>query len=170
MAPQNFIYKPTWVANTFLQRARDEGVRDIDPLKIQKLVYNFHGWHLAITACPAIGERFEAWPHGPVLSSLYHQFKNNRWMAINHFAKDIDPITGEEKALLVPTSDEQFTQIFHHVWNRYKSYSGVELSALTHAAGTPWTKARESGQQYISDEEIRRHFVELGQRGVTSAA
>ncbi len=164
MATPVYVYKPSWVANTFILRGRNEGVNDIDPLKIQKLLYNFHGWHLATTGCPAIGERFEAWPNGPVVSSLYHQFKQFRWRRITDYAKDIDPQTGEEKASIVATSDEQFYEIFGAVWGRYKGFSGVELSAMTHAPGTPWTFARERGLQYIPDEKIREHFVELGKQ------
>lgn len=136
---------------------------DVDPLKIQKLVYNFHGWHLAITGRPAVGERFEAWPKGPVLSSLYHQFKKFRWEAITEFAEDIDPVTGDRKAAIVGASDEGFYRIFNAVWERYKDYSGIQLSALTHAPETPWSKARQAGVQYISDDDIRHHFIELAQ-------
>lgn len=158
-----YLYKPTWVANSFLLKGREDNICDIDPLKIQKLVYNLHGWHLATTGRPAIGERFEAWPMGPVLPSLYHQFKTHRWNQITTFAKDVDPITGEVKSLYVPASDEQFTKIISLVWERYKKLSGLELSALTHADGTPWSLAREAGQQYISDDVIKDHFVKLGQ-------
>ncbi len=161
-----FVYKPAWVANTFLVRANDDGIIDVDPLKIQKLVYNFHGWHLATTGKPAIGEKFEPWPKGPVLSSLYHQFKQHRWNRITTYAVDVDSTTGEEKSLVVSPSDENFQKIFNLVWQRYKGLSGVQLSALTHAANTPWNQARKAGVQYISDESIRKHFVEIGRRAV----
>ena len=159
-----YVYKPSWVANTFLWKAKEDGVRDVDPLKIQKLVYNMHGWHLATTGQPAVGEQFEAWPKGPVLSSLYQAFKRYRWTSISELTSDIDPQTGELKALVVAQSDEQFYSIFEQVWNRYKGFSGVELSALTHADGTPWSKARADGRQYISNEEIRGHFIELAKK------
>lgn len=165
-----FIYKPVWVANTFLVRARDENICDVDPLKIQKLVYNFHGWHLATTGQPAVGERFEPWPAGPVVSSLYHQFKKHKWNRITTFAKDIDSTTGEEKALVVASSDESFWQIFEQVWARYKNLSGSELSALTHAPGTPWSIARHEGRQYIPDDLIRSHFLDLGRKANPNAA
>lgn len=165
MADQyRFVYKPAWVANTFLERGREEGVFDIDPLKIQKLVYCLHGWHLATTGAPAIGERVEAWPHGPVVSSLYHQFKKYRFSRIREFAHDVDPSTGEEAARIVAASDRQFYDIFNRVWDRYKEYSGQQLSDLTHAPGTPWSYARENGLQYIPDNLIKSHFVELGRR------
>jgi len=155
-----YIYKPAWVANTFLVRGREENIH-IDPLKIQKLVYNLHGWHLATTGLPAVGERFEAWPKGPVISSLYHSFKHYRWDGIRELATDIDPTTGSSQAYVVAPSDEQFHRIFDAVWRRYKHLSGAQLSALTHQEGTPWSKARAEGLQYIPDHWIREHFIAL---------
>lgn len=161
MNPPVYTYKPSWVANTFILQAKEDQVRDVDPLKIQKLVYNMHGWYLASTGCPVVGERFEAWPKGPVLSSLYQKFKKYRWHRIDDYAQDVDPQTGENKSLVVARSDERFYSIFNVVWNRYKDFTGEQLSALTHAAGTPWSKAREAGRQYISDDDIKLHFIDL---------
>lgn len=159
-----YVYKPTWVANTFLLQAKEDEVRDVDPLKIQKLVYNMHGWYLASTGYPAVGERFEAWPKGPVLSSLYQKFKKYSWHRITEYAEDVDPLTGETKSLIVARSDEKFYAIFWAVWARYKGFSGEDLSALTHADGTPWSRARSEGRQYIPDEDIRDHFRELARQ------
>ena len=157
-----YVYKPAWVANSFLLKGRDNNVNDIDPLKIQKLVYYMHGWHLATTGLPVVGEQFEAWPNGPVISSLYHQFKHHKWRPIRDFAKDIEPATGESKALIVPTSDESFHSILNPVWEKYKGISGRELSAMTHAADTPWSAARNNGLQYISNASIKDYFVRQG--------
>jgi uncharacterized phage-associated protein len=159
--PRRVVYKPTWVANSFLVRARNDGVSDVDPLKIQKLVYNLHGWHLAVTGSPVIGERFEAWPHGPVNSTIYHQFKAYKFRPISGYARDVDPATGESSATYVSASDSAFYEIFDRVWDRYKGYTGQELSDFTHAVGTPWSYARENGLQYIPDNMIRDHFIEL---------
>ncbi|MEM7547693.1 MAG: type II toxin-antitoxin system antitoxin SocA domain-containing protein [Pseudomonadota bacterium] len=159
--PRRVVYKPSWVANSFLVRAKNEGVKDVDPLKIQKLVYNLHGWNLAVTGSPVIGERFEAWPHGPVNASLYHQFKGFRFQPITGFARDIDPVTGASSATHVNPTDAAFYDIFDRVWARYKAFSGQELSDMTHAVGTPWSYARENGLQYIPDNMIRDHFIEI---------
>jgi len=160
-APERVVYKPTWVANSFLVRARQERVTDIDPLKIQKLVYHLHGWHLAVTGHPVIGERFEAWPHGPVNSTIYHQFKKFGFRTISDFATDIDPVTGKQAATYVSPADTQFYDIFDRVWTRYKGYTGQQLSDFTHAVGTPWSYAREHDLQYIPDALIREHFIDL---------
>lgn len=160
-SPPTVIYKPSWVANTFLVRAREDGVNDVDPLKIQKLVYCLHGWHLAVRDHPAVGERFEAWPHGPVLASIYRQFKKFHYHRIFDFAKDIDPTTGQETSSYVNPNDIAFYSVFDPVWDRYKEYSGSQLSDMTHQPNTPWSYARQNGMQYISDTMIRDHFIAI---------
>jgi len=160
-------YKPIWVANAFLNSAKADGVRDIDQLKIQKLVYCLHGWHLATRGEPVVGELYEAWPYGPVLSSLYHEFKLSGRKPIDRYASDIDPQTGEKKSLMVAKTDEQFYAVFDRVWDRYKEYTGIQLSMLTHAPNTPWSDARERGDDYISNDSIRSHFIALAQ-GITT--
>jgi uncharacterized phage-associated protein len=78
------------------------------PLKIQKLVYFLHGWHLAVRADPAIGESFEAWPYGPVLSSLYQQFKGFGRSPITTYALDYEQSEGAYKAYVVNPNDRAF--------------------------------------------------------------
>ncbi len=157
-------YKPSWVANAFLHRDREEGVHDIDQLKIQKLVYCLNGWHLATRGESAVGELFEAWPYRPVLSSLYHEFKGFCRSNIRRYADDIDPRSGEKKSLMVATSDTSFYEVFDRVWRRYKGYTGLQLSSLTHAPETPWSIARWRGDDYLSNDEIRDHFISIAQR------
>ncbi|WP_416207720.1 type II toxin-antitoxin system antitoxin SocA domain-containing protein [Bradyrhizobium sp. SEMIA] len=43
--------------------------------RYRSLVYRLHGWSLATRGAPAVGEHFQAWPCGPVLASLYREFK-----------------------------------------------------------------------------------------------
>ena len=158
-------YLPAHVANTFLYRASADGISDMSPLKMQKLVYCLNGWHLATRAAPVVGELFEAWPYGPVLSSLYHEFKKFGANPIQAYASEIDPRTGQYRPLMVTPDDKSFFAIFDPVWNRYKNKSGLELSALTHAPGTPWTLARNRSDNYLSNDEITKHYRDLASKG-----
>jgi uncharacterized phage-associated protein len=64
------------VANAILDKAQAESPPvAIDHMKLQKLVYITHGWHLAVTGEPLIEEVVYAWPYGPVIPPLYHQLK-----------------------------------------------------------------------------------------------
>src|SRR5690348_2726800 len=67
-------YDPRAVANYFLDLASVDG-ESISPLKLQKLLYFGHGWHLAITGEPLLSERIRAWKYGPVVESIYYQFR-----------------------------------------------------------------------------------------------
>ena len=61
------------IANFLL--ALDEMGHALTPMKLQKLVYFSHGWHLAMLNSALIDENVEAWAFGPVIPSLYHEFK-----------------------------------------------------------------------------------------------
>lgn len=154
-------YKPSFIANTFLARAYGEQVGDVDQLKIQKLVYFLHGWYLATQDESVINEKFEAWPYGPVLSSLYQDFKRWGRKPLEGYATDIDPKTGELKSFVVNQSDKKFYEVFDRVWKKYKPFSGLYLSSLTHAPNTPWSLARNRGNDYLNNDEIKEYFVRL---------
>jgi len=153
------IYPVTTVANTFLQRDFEDGVATISPMKLQKLVYCLHGWHLAITGHPAIDGHFSAWKFGPVQDQLYHTFKQYRDQPITSYASDW--VGGEQKAFVVPPSDVEFLQIFDAVSRKYLPFNALQLSALTHQPGTPWSHTMQRGGGKIQDEEIKDHFVSI---------
>ena len=126
---------PAHVANAFLYRAQQDGITDVTPLKIQKLVYCMHGWHLATRNAPAVGELFEAWPYGPVLSALYHEFKQYGRSRIDGYASEVDPASGEYRTLMVTPEDKEFYEVFNPVWNRYKNMSGITLIGFNARTG-----------------------------------
>ena len=57
-------------------------------MKLQKLVYIAHGWHLGLFDGLLISERVEAWRWGPVIESLYHEFKEFAKQPITRKAQD----------------------------------------------------------------------------------
>ena len=154
-------HKPIHVANAFLWKANQDGVCDIDKLKIQKLIYCLHGWTLATSGEPVVGELYQAWPYGPVLDSIYYATKRFPHDHITHFFDEFDPVDESRKAFMVGADDKGFWEVFDRVWDRYKCFSGLQLSALTHADGTPWSITRAKNETYIPNELIRDHFVSL---------
>ena len=148
-----------FVANSFLQRDFRDGVATISPMKMQKLVYLAHGWNLAINDGPLIDEHFEAWPYGPVEEDLYHIFKQFRNYPITKYATSW--VGNESKAFIVPPANESFYQIFDRVVEKYGHFTALQLSALTHQPGTPWSITRERRWPEIPNELIRDHFREL---------
>ena len=151
------------VANTFLQRDFMNGLASTTPMKMQKLVYLAHGWHLAIHDRPLISENFEAWPYGPVEEDLYHIFKPYRDAPITDYAKTW--VGNEEKAYVVPSENSDFYGVFEKIVQKYIGFSALQLSALTHQPGTPWSITRSKGESVIPNDLIRDHFRGLVANG-----
>lgn len=148
------------VANAILQRDFEDGCATITPMKLQKLVYCLHGWHLAITGKAAIDGKFEAWPYGPVEEELYHLFKAYRNKPITKYAQSWDG--DEQKAFVVSQNgNKEFYDILDFVLGRYMPLSATQLSAMTHMPGTPWSKTRDNHKTTIQDELITEHFRAL---------
>ena len=64
------------VARHFLFLARSFDAGDtISNLKMQKMLYYAQGWHLALTSKELFGDEIEAWQYGPVVKSVYDEFR-----------------------------------------------------------------------------------------------
>ena len=155
------------VANTILEKAVSED-SPLTHMKLQKMAYCLHGWHLAAADAPACVEPVEAWKYGPVWGTLYHALKHNGHSPIFGF---IGP-NGETSAGIpdaVPTTEGRFHEILEEVWRKYSPYTAVQLSNMTHQPGTPWAKAREQHTPFIDNDEIKRRFQQEVMKGLSDA-
>ncbi len=128
------MFSPKTIANYFLELAAANG-EAITPMKLQKLVYYAHGWYAGYTGQPLINEAVEAWQYGPVIPSLYHEFKQFGSGPISGKAYEYDA-GGVRPA--APPADPEIRTFLQNVFASYGKYSGIRLSEMTHAAGTPW--------------------------------
>ena len=160
-------YSAKAVANYFLTKYGKHG---ITPLKIQKLVYIAHGWHMAFHGHenPLIDDEYaEAWQYGPVFASLYHEFKHRGRLPIIDLATELDDDLNETKPG-IPKSDKETRNLMDRIWEVYGDYSGFQLSEMCHRPGSPWDEAREASNgrknAHIDDEIIERHYKEKLER------
>lgn len=155
-------YSAKSIANFFLQLAQREGV-PVTPMKLQKLVYYAHGWYAGYTSQPLIDETIEAWQYGPVIQSLYHDFKSFGAQPITRMAQEFDPAVFR-LAPVPPPDDEGVKKFLTSVWNSYSKFTGIALSEMTHAAGSPWDIAWREGAgikgKDIPQSVITSHFAE----------
>lgn len=135
------MYSSAAIANTFLRLANRDG-EGVDPMKLQKLVYLSHGWHLGHTDEALSLEPVQAWRWGPVFPDLYHAVKHWGREPVRDKLHDLAP--GRDGGLRLVTPRIKDEKSFDHriveaVWRRYgRVYTGPQLSMLTHQAGTPW--------------------------------
>ena len=154
-------YSALAVANYLLDLAKANRTT-LDPMKLQKLIYFAHGWHLALYNEPLINEEVQAWQYGPVVQSVYHEFKQFGAGAITKHATDLDMNTGELVTPRIPLEDARTMALLNKVWEIYGKYTGIQLSHLTHAHGSAWSKAREENPNFkfvgIENPVIREDF------------
>lgn len=150
---------PLALANTFITKyGQSEGIQH---MKLQKLAYYAHGWWLAYNTEPFLTERPQVWRYGPVFKSLYKAFAPYGKNPIKVPQKS-NPF--EEEYPLIPDDNPDLHNLIDWVWNRYSSYTAIQLSNMTHALGTPWLEiAKEHHFRIerdfeIPDEKIRAYF------------
>lgn len=135
------------VANTILMLSFKENIL-ITPMKLQKLMYFIYKEYLQDTGNKLFSESFEKWQYGPVLPSIYYEFKSFGSGFITKFARDAK---GEVEVISID-SETYISKIIKRVWNKCKNYRAYELSELTHQKGSAWDKAEDF---ILKDEDIK---------------
>lgn len=164
----NAITTPQAVANFFLKRATADRCV-LTQLQLLKLVYIAHGWTLATLGSPLVDEPVEAWKYGPVIPSIYHEFKHFGSMPISQPSVDLH-IDGKVSIPEIP-DDKRVHQVLEKVWSVYSGLSGPALMRLTHQDGTPWSQFYDPNTmgKVIPDAVIAQHYRDLIAKGVSGA-
>ena len=144
------------VGNTILKRGQAEDI-EITPMKLQKLLYIVYKEYYKRTNEALFAERFEAWKYGPVITSVYDTFYAYGENAIQEMGVSPDGSV----CVVKQNNANVFTYVLDDMWNKYKRYSGIQLSAMTQQHGGAWAKAVATGTQLLKDEDIKeeRNFV-----------
>lgn len=135
----------------------------ITNLKMQKLLYYVYVWYLVKTGNRCFEERFQAWPIGPVLPSVYDELKRFKAFPISPDFSEIK--TKEDISNLKKELGEEIVTIADEVYEKYGVKSAFELVNLTHNE-LPWKQAREGldpatkTDREINDEDILEEYGE----------
>jgi uncharacterized phage-associated protein len=105
---------------------RDAG-ESITPLKLQKLLYYVQAWALVFRQKPIFDEDFQAWAHGPVVDSVYQEYREHGWNGIP---------PGN-----CPEIDSEIAAHIDSVMDAYGDFSAKQLESMTHQED-PWRIAR----------------------------
>ncbi len=137
------------IANYFIHVANETGSY-LSNLNLQKLVYYAQAWHLALYDAPLFEEDFEAWVHGPVIPSLYGEYRLFGWRPIL-------------KEVSTPNFPETLQIFLQEVTEVYFSCDAFDLERMTHHE-EPWLKARGElqmdapSQAIISKSSMRNYY------------
>ena len=153
-------YLPAHIANYFIWKADQDKIEDLTSMKLIKLVYFSYAWHYAIFNKKLFTEKIEAWRYGPVIPSIYHEFKRFGNSKVGLYSIDFEPESNNVSYPIVSQNDEDALNIVGTIWEIYKKYSGWELSKITHD-GKPWKSAFAEGENTpMKDEEIAKRGQE----------
>ena len=155
-------YTAAHIANFILFYGKQDGF-PIDNLKLQKLTYIFFGWMSAfIPKYPLYLDPIYAWKFGPVIKSLYNQYK--------HYYKD--PIKYDDYAWIdtqfrhlfdndkaeINIMNEEIYEILKLLWDKYKSASSGYLVDITHEKGGPWDKTYDGTLDKVIPVRIIQNY------------
>ena len=141
-------YSPISVANSIIELKQ----KDLTILKLLKLCYIAHGFNLALNNRPLVAEHAQAWEYGPVFPSIYHAFKMIKPPITAKLSCENENIEKNDK------------EVISLVNRKYGTLTGWELSALTHAKGTPWDQSKSERKSIISNNTIKNYYKLLPQK------
>lgn len=154
-------YSAYAVANAFIQRAKDGRLTGLSPMKLQKLLFYTQSWHLKLAdGQPLFDDFFARWKFGPVIPSLYHEFKDFGSRSIDRFATTLNLDGGafELHAPLVPETDKNSWALIDRIIDVYGIFSGTELSNMTHREGTAWHETGQGDGGVISNDQLAEYI------------
>lgn len=139
------------VANFFIYLLSDkeDEENDLTNMKLNKLTYYAQGQFLKTNGKPLFSEGIEAWIHGPVVPSVYCEFKENKNNPIKDFSGDFDisKYTDEEKEVMLDVALDK------------GRYSASTLRDMTHKIGGPWAQCYNGDLHVaIPNELIKEYF------------
>ena len=117
-------YKALDIANKIISKTDLEHGDTISNLKLQNMMYYQQGFHLAYFGTPLFDEDIVAWQYGPVVPSVYKEYKSFESNSIS---------TSKEGISL--SDDEE--ELFNNVYEEYNQFSAVALMKMTHEE-SPW--------------------------------
>jgi uncharacterized phage-associated protein len=153
------------LANLFLKWASEDGL-GVSPMKLQKLVFFAHADFLVRKGRPLVKQGFEAWDYGPVIPSLYREFRRFRNQPISSPATSFDPVSA---TTIVPKCelDQLDGDMVKNMFDFYSRLDAIHLSRLSHEFEGAWRQARSlfsnglNMDRRISNEMIVRHHTPI---------
>ena len=139
-------YQYKALAEYILQLADEQCIKDINQMKLQKLLYFIEGLHLGRCGKPLLDSEFVAWKHGPVIESLYQDLKQYK-------AKTLKKGMLRENPTKIDPQDKENIRIY---FDAFKDTTPWELRELSHRIG-PW---KDIYVPYIAGLVIPQHMME----------
>lgn len=142
-------YTAQQIADFFINLANHQYIDDNMPegitnLKLQKILYFAQAAYLSIHKEPLFEDDFVAWKYGPVINSIYNEFRQ--------YGNEALSVNGKFN---ISDFDQELCNFLKSIWSIYGKYSAYELVGISHDHG-PWRNAREN--EIISKESMLDYY------------
>lgn len=145
-------YSASVIAKWFLAWTQLEDEAVVSNLKLQKLLYYAQGHYMANHAgAPLFSDDIQAWAHGPVVPSVYHEYKQFSSAGIE-FTEDFD----------FSQVDDDASSWLAGIWDTFGSRTAWKLREMTHSEA-PWVGSfdPEARGVVIPRDALMRYFSGL---------
>ena len=119
----------------------------ITHLRLHKMIYLVHGYHLALYNKPIISERFEASQYGPIIRTLFDHIKHQ---GTQNIKMDDVACANIAKNKAAPLIDK--------VLSLYENYSPNALVSLVCERQGPWFQTFKTPVSLIDNKSIETYF------------
>ncbi|MCI8639686.1 MAG: DUF4065 domain-containing protein [Coprococcus sp.] len=144
------MYRASDIARYIIERCKENNT-PISNLKLQKILYFVQAEFLVTKNQPCFAEEIEAWDFGPVVPSVYYEYRVFGGANIPCIGRTVGKrsISARDREILNGIIDE------------CADYSASALVDITHSQ-TPWIKAYEQDgyNNEITIESIKAYFEE----------
>lgn len=159
-------YDARAIANFILDYA-EKNRTPITIMKLLKLIYLAHADHLNKTQRPLIKNTIRAWKHGPVIQSVYDNFKHHKEKPITSRASQLNVLDGTQSLAKYELNKES-SKLILDVFHQYSQLTAFELSNITHLEGWAWDRVWNTEEitpgMVISDTEILKYSPSMSEK------
>ena len=132
-------YSAVAVANSIIKVAKNKGVNDLTPMKIQKLMYFAQFFYLKnFEDGTLIDDNFVRRRLGPIIPSLYYQLRNYGSNPVDDYIRQLSP---DYEAIVYMMSKKNSTSwdFLDQVFDKFGHLDVISLSALIHRKDSSWS-------------------------------
>ena len=149
-------FPATRVSKNILHCALQENV-DVSLMKLQKILFFLTAeYGKAFPDTPnhedryLLNQQFQPWKFGPVLPSVYDEFKIFGSAPIKKYAKDADG----RSTIIDESQNPVFKNVLDRVWLATRNIDAIRLSEISQAQGSAWWNSWMKYERYISEDAI----------------
>ena len=156
---ENFNYTPSHIANFFLEKKDCH----IDSIKLNKIIYISFGYALALFNRELFKEKIEAWKYGPVIPSIYHEFKSYGLERIDKLSQFFSFTKDKMCTPAIEKEDGDLQELLTAIYDGYGHFSSLTLVKRTHQSNSPWHKNYKKGDfgKIIPNDDIKQYYSSL---------